>query len=64
MCVAARAGDTIHPGRSLREMVQGGAGDTGGRQRVGVRKYVYQGVQGAKKGAQDPPQVPVRERAE
>ena len=50
MCVAARAGDSIHPGRSLGEMVQGGAGDTGGRQRVGVRKYIYQGVQEAKRG--------------
>ena len=63
MCVAARAGDSTHPGRSLGEMVQGGAGDTGGRQRVGVRKYI-KGCRGPKKGAQDPPQVPVRERAE
>ena len=50
MCIAARAGDSIHPGRSLGETVQGGAGGTGGRQRVGVRNYIYQGVQGAKKG--------------
>ena len=65
MCIAARAGDSIHPGCSLGEMVQGGAGGTGGRQRVCVRKYIYisRGA-GGQKGAQDPPQVPVRERAE
>ena len=49
MRVAARAGDSTHPGRSLGEMVQGGAGDTGGRQRVGVRKYI-KGCRGPKKG--------------
>ena len=49
MCVAAKAGDSIHLGRSLGEMVQGGTGDTGGRQRVGVRKYI-KGCRGPKGG--------------
>ena len=58
MCVA---GGSIHPGHSLGEMVQGGAGGSGDRQRVCVRKYIYtkevlgKGCRGPKRGPRTHP---------
>ena len=59
--LAARVEDTMHPGCSLGEIVQGGAGGTGDGQRVCVRNYTYtkevlgKGCRGLKRGPRSHP---------
>ena len=61
MCIAARAEDSMHPGCSLGEVVQGGAGGAGNGQWVCVRKYTHtkevlgKGCRGPKRGPRSHP---------